>query len=346
MSRVAQLAVAVVACIATPGALAKVAPRPAPSPTAPAPTPPATQTPSQTQQQANPVDEEEDDGDDDAGLPQPPSIAPVEYNRWLKSLRSGQRRAIDQFCRANPVEYKKVCGGIGPLHIPVPPSLMPMREKPGAPPNPNARPAISHDDWKRGLTTAQRQYYQRYCRTERWAFSRLCGATPLAVAFEGQPVAYSQEPGRFAFRPGDPVATDWPTAATPWLALDRDGDGAIASGAELFGGDTQLPDGATARHGFIALAALDANGDKTIDAADPEFARLVLWADRDGDRKSTPDELVRASTTIVSISLAYWIDVRCDARINCERERATLRWLDASGGVREGAIVDVYLAYR
>jgi len=63
---------------------------------------------------------------------------------------------------------------------------------------------------------------------------------------------------------------------------------------------------ARAKHGFHALAALDANGDN-----------------HDGDRTSSPRELTRASRVIDSIELGYRSEGRCDARLNCERERST-----------------------
>jgi hypothetical protein len=105
-----------------------------------------------------------------------------------------------------------------------------------------------------------------------------------------------------------------------------------------------MRDGSRPANGFVALAELDTNGDGRIDAADPMFASLVLWADRDGNRASDPGELVPASRTLIAISLAYRSEPSC-TRGNCERERAAITWRDASG-LHEGTIVDVYLAYR
>jgi hypothetical protein len=65
---------------------------------------------------------------------------------------------------------------------------------------------------------------------------------------------------------------------------------------------------------------------------------------RDGDRRSTPDELVpAASIGLVSIDLDYAVDPRCNARGDCEVERASFRYTDASGVTRTGAVVDVHL---
>jgi hypothetical protein len=273
-----------------------------------------------------------------APVPEPP--AGVAYGTWLRGLSRSDRQRLHAFCRKHPVEPEAACGGIGPLHIPEPPSMLPPPK--GAA---SSGPTFTRDDWRKTLTRAQRAYVERYCRSERWAFSTLCGGTPLVVSFDGGPVRFTDAPGAFDLRPGDPVATDWPTAQTPWLAIDLDGDGQITSGAELFGSSTALPDGTPARHGFDALAALDANRDGRIDRRDPRFGALLLWADRDADRRSAPDELSPAAALIESISLAYRFDARCDARLNCEGERAIFRWRDGAH-VREGAVVDVYLHYR
>ncbi len=171
--------------------------------------------------------------------------------------------------------------------------------------------------------------------------------TPLVVAFDGQPIDFAPA-GReaFAFVPGEPAATDWPSQQTPWIALDLDGDGAITSGAELFGSSTVLASGARAPDGFAALAALDANGDGTLDARDPMFGRLVLWSDRNGDHRSASDELRPLAATVISISLDFTRDARCNQRDDCEGQRATLHWRDAAGVDHVGAVVDVYIPRR
>jgi hypothetical protein len=105
--------------------------------------------------------------------------------------------------------------------------------------------------------------------------------------------------------------------------------------------DRRAPDG------FAALRELDADGDGRITPADPGFSRLLVWSDRDGDRRSSADELAPASAAsaceLLSIDLDYTSDPRCDARGNCEVERASFRYRDAAGVVRTGAVVDVHL---
>ena len=79
----------------------------------------------------------------------------------------------------------------------------------------------------------------------------------------------------------------------------------------------------------------------------PAFSKLLVWTDKNGDRRSTPDELVSlGSLGIASIDLDYVVDPRCNDRGDGEVERASFRYVDASGATRTGAIVDVHLPAR
>jgi hypothetical protein len=129
--------------------------------------------------------------------------------------------------------------------------------------------------------------------------------------------------------------------------MDVDGNGRIDDGSELFGSGVVLSSGAHATNGFAALAELDANHDGTIDARDPGFQKLVLWADANADKQSSAFELSSvASRGIVSIDLSYSENPICDARHNCEIERASMTFVGADGAVRTGTVVDVHLAHR
>ncbi len=265
-------------------------------------------------------------------LPTPPSMDADAYRAWLHDLTALQRAQIDAFCRADPAGFHATCGGIGPLHIPPPPSLV-------AP-----HPTMTIGAWRDTLSKTQLAYVDRMCdrNDQKYSYSQLCGGTPLVLSFDDLPVAFTADGGRFAFYGETTAATDWPTAATPWLALDLDDNGAIDGGAELFGDGTRLASGDAAADGFAALARYDANHDGVIDRADPIFASLLVWTDRDGDRKSSPAELAPLADRIDAISLAVRIEPRCDARHNCERERASI----SVHGARVGSVVDVHLHWR
>jgi hypothetical protein len=173
------------------------------------------------------------------------------------------------------------------------------------------------------------------------------GSTPLVLSFDGAPVTFAATLGAFDLAATQSVVTDWPTASTPWLALDRDGNGAIDDGAELFGSATVLRSGERAANGFAALAELDSNGDGRITPEDVAWSSLRLWGDANGDRASSPAELSPlAARRILSIDLRYTSDARCDARDNCEIERASFHWADEAGAVHTGTIVDVHLRHQ
>ena len=68
---------------------------------------------------------------------------------------------------------------------------------------------------------------------------------------------------------------------TGLLVWDRNNDGVINDGSELFGDNTVLANGRKAAHGFAALADLDDNGDGVIDASDTAWTelRVMRWTD-------------------------------------------------------------------
>lgn len=172
--------------------------------------------------------------------------------------------------------------------------------------------------------------------------------TPLVLVWDQDPVVFSSEQLASFDLTGQGIShtSDWPTAATPWLALDRDGDGVIGSGEELFGSATVLSSGARAANGFDALRELDENGDGQITEQDRRFAELLIWTDGDGSRTTSANELTQAASRLVSIELENRMETRCDARGNCEGQRARFTYVDASGAQRTGAVVDVYLRGR
>jgi hypothetical protein len=106
------------------------------------------------------------------------------------------------------------------------------------------------------------------------------------------------------FATGSKVTTGWVDATDGLLALDRNGNGTIDSGAELFGTATKLANGQTASNGYEALAQLDVNGDGVIDAKDAAYDQLKVWVDANGDGVSQSGELKSlASLDIASIDV-------------------------------------------
>ncbi len=109
----------------------------------------------------------------------------------------------------------------------------------------------------------------------------------------------------FELAPKVPVETSWPTAegGNAWLAMDRDRDGKITSGAELFGDRTPQSAPRGQKNGFRALADLDLNHDGVLDSRDPDFARLLLWHDQNMNGISEPGELIFFGSVFRSIEV-------------------------------------------
>ncbi|MDC8774586.1 heme utilization protein, partial [Paucibacter sp. hw8] len=83
----------------------------------------------------------------------------------------------------------------------------------------------------------------------------------------------------------------WATGGDGLLAMDRNGDGVINSGAELFGSGTILASGKHAANGYLAMAAEDSNHDGKLDAHDANFNKLRVWVDANHDGKTDTGEL-------------------------------------------------------
>ena len=111
------------------------------------------------------------------------------------------------------------------------------------------------------------------------------------------------------------TGTAWAGADDGLLVWDRNGNGQIDSGAELFGDETVLANGNKAAHGFSALSELDTGsvvngvtigaGDGVFDAKDAQYAHLRIWRDLNQDGVSQANELqTLADSKVKSIKLA------------------------------------------
>lgn len=142
---------------------------------------------------------------------------------------------------------------------------------------------------------------------------------------------------------GAPVRIAWTAAGAPmaFLALDRNGNGRIDDGAELFGNHTPVP-GGVAANGFDALAQYDANHDGWVDAGDPIWPSLLLWTDLNHDGISQPSELSPlASGDVIGINLAYHWTGRRDPTGNTFRYESQVR-MDIGHHARTRPVYDIF----
>lgn len=136
---------------------------------------------------------------------------------------------------------------------------------------------------------------------------------------------------------GQKVRTAFVTGGDAFLAIDRNGDGKITSGKELFGDQNGAP------NGYEELRKLDSNNDGVINRLDKDFGKLVLFRDN-GNGISEAGELIGLSEAGISeINLGYR-DVNLAAKGgNHIAQMASFRWSDGQLGQTADAILN-YMA--
>ncbi|MBQ3512401.1 MAG: calcium-binding protein [Lachnospiraceae bacterium] len=85
--------------------------------------------------------------------------------------------------------------------------------------------------------------------------------------------------------------TAWIGTEDGFLALDRNANGCIDNGGELFGDQVDIGEGRLSSSGFEALSILDDNGDKVIDEKDECYSKLLIWVDVNHNGYSEANEL-------------------------------------------------------
>ncbi len=140
--------------------------------------------------------------------------------------------------------------------------------------------------------------------------------------------------------------TGWVGADDGLIVMDRDNDGVIEDGTELFGDQTILKTGKTASDGFEALAEWDDNKDGKIDANDAIWSKLKIWQDADGDGYSSSSELFTLDEAgITAINLGSVTTNTSDGNGNTITQQGTYAKSDGTMGIMGDLALDSDTAY-
>lgn len=127
----------------------------------------------------------------------------------------------------------------------------------------------------------------------------ITGCSPVYIDLNGDGFAFTNIDSGVVFDIDDdgfPERTSWTNRHSDdvLVVLDRNRNGIIDSGAELFGDGTPFLHGGTAENGYQALSELEiafGDGDGFVEPEDPIYWRLQVWSDANRNGRTDWGEL-------------------------------------------------------
>lgn len=142
-----------------------------------------------------------------------------------------------------------------------------------------------------------------------------------------------------------------PKTRDAFIWLDRNGNGMVDDGSELFGDHTPLQDGSIASHGYQALAELDSpelggNGDGYLDDDDAAFGKLLLWVDSDHDGFSDREEIgLLIESEVLRVDLSYQMLIEIDEHGNIYKYLSQA-WIYRGDSIQRILTTDAFFVAR
>lgn len=177
-----------------------------------------------------------------------------------------------------------------------------------------------------------------------------CDESPILLDLDRNGFHLSGGPATFDIdSDGQLESVTWvsPNTRDGFLYLDRNGNGIVDSGLELFGNKTLLANGEFARHGYQALREFDrrrngGNRDRVIDSSDSIFADLRVWIDDDANGICEVHETLSvAEAGVLSLNLNFRRSRRTDSHGNVFRYISRGR-IEVNGESKRMKTTDVF----